>query len=147
MILLTICSISVNAQNKIAKQSDTIGNIVIRPTSDSLFCLFLASIDTAYKGKEKYSYRNLRSDSLQPELNNYVSIVNKNYVANNDTIELIQYQNISQSGTSYERFWVITKKTELELKLEDLSEELQESICLFGNKLILNIKKGFYYEN
>lgn len=131
----------------LAKGQEQLSNIIVNVKSDSVMCLLNSKLDTSYHGVDSLITRQLISDSLQNELSNYIEIVKANYIISGDTLNVIQYQNKSQNALGYEQFWIISKQKSLCLKLEDLSPQLQESIYMFGLKIIENIKKGYYYEN
>ena len=84
----------------------------------------------------------------QPELDNYLTLVKSTYLASNDTITRLLYQNASASGGE-ERFIIYTTKLEepIVLYMAQLSAEIQQSVGAFGIKFYTNYKIGYYYGN
>lgn len=116
-------------------------NIIIRDSENSIFVYHLSNLRDSYEGDEEDTVTYIDKDKLQPELNEFLSIVEEQYIDMNASLQLIQYQNISQSFTGYERFWIIDNNDKsLEKKLFDLNANVQTKIELFGNKIVNVLK-------
>lgn len=108
-----------------AQQIDTITTIIVKNNDSVVYCYHYN-----YVTQKGDTAEYIDADLLQPELNNYINLVIKDYCSN-DTLNWIQYQ--QENGN--ESFLIDTKKRRFRVELSELSRPLQESIYLFGIKL------------
>jgi hypothetical protein len=143
IILAVLLGSIVNAQSV-----DTLANVEIQIKDTVITSYCLSSLDTSYHGTEKYHTVRLIASKLEPELSDYIAIVNKDYVVANDTLKLVLFQGKSQTyPLDIERFIIQTKLNVYFPTMNELSQTMQYKLYLFGEKIKENIRKGYYYEN
>ena len=125
-------------------------NIIIDQASENVFTLYSTEIipdHTVVEDKTIF----LNRDLLSPDLGELIqaTIAIPELVPVGSTLSKIQYQNISQSFTGYERFWVISEKDGEQYSVQAtfievegaflLPLSLQQEVLEFSQKLIQTI--------
>lgn len=132
LLILVLLAFNVNAQ------IDTIKNF--QWTKENVITCYYKICDTCTEVN-----RRVNEDSINMEYYNLKRDLQYAYQRNNDTIERVLYQNISQSLTGYERCWIFYKHSEqLELQFYQLPPALQYEYYLMSEKIKKVIFKRGY---
>lgn len=122
-------------------------NIIINENEPKVFIFHSTQIIPNYSGSEENIVTYIDKALLEPEISEFVNLAILDYIKEGNTFKLLQYQNLSQSFTGYERFWICDNEgNSIEQKLYELSPELIQKIIDFGNKIISVIQSGVLYQ-
>lgn len=118
-------------------------NIMITNNEPTVFVYHSTAIIPDYDGDREDIVTNILLAKLQPELQEFIDIATSEYIQEGKILKVLQYQNISQSFTGYERFWLCDDQDHcVEENLKNLSPSLIEKITNFGLKIIQVIQGG-----
>jgi len=133
-IIMIACTIFVQAQ------TDTLKVIEIKPLDTVCYGYVLDTNVNEYQRVFCFW------DDLQPELNNFINLAKNDYLADNDTITRILYNNTSTSLQGKQRFYIQSAKgASIVLYMDGLSPELQYSIYVFGREYMNTYYQGKFY--